>query len=770
MTGWEANLLALLLHFVAQAATFRWLTPGTETWEGFSLRAASDWTLGGLILVALGWLTLPRHAGARSHWFKSEGVTAFGRVFLGMATAVIAVALATLAFERVTAAWIVGVTSNVPLPFARAGGATTPGVAHLGTILPAWLVGPAHTYGLEVLHYWSSLHASGFAVFVALFLGALVGWLSSSSRWTLSGIATWLGLILVAAGLFGFTILIVLSSSSLFAWVLAAVLFIVEIFGLLLFLAYQFYTVEYIAGSTRTPVTHSEPGATAPPRYPFVAVQVASYNEPPEVVLRCLESIIALDYPRDRFVVQLLDDSTEAGTVETLGEYCRAHQIDYRHRTNRRGFKGGALNDGLRALPPEVELIAIVDSDYIVDRAFLRATVPAFRSRVVGFVQTPQAYRNAPPGSFARWYALADAYFYRVVQPVRARAQSLIFCGTMGLVARGALEGAGGWSESCVTEDAELSIRLLARGWRGVYLPRTLGWGLAPTSMSATRSQHRRWATGGWQMLRMNQRNLVPFHMSQRQRTDFLMSRVFWIDGLFLLGVAAALATVVVASWFGVFLSVRSLSELALVSAAPVLLLFDGVLKLRVALRSSTDVGYSDVVGVLGFWYAIKINDLSAAIRAAFGARIGFVRTPKTREGRPSRSAAFAGSLRGSWFESMVSLALFGVLGVSVYRYWYLPSVHLSLPSALLLVWLLYYALAFAAAPAFDYYSRTGAAPGEPDERRTVPTREARPAAELATSNPSRVGDLTESGEPGAPPPASSEQRSAPPGRGPSAG
>jgi Glycosyl transferase family group 2 len=412
-------------------------------------------------------------------------------------------------------------------------------------------------------------------------------------------------------------------------------------------------------------------------------------------------------------VVQLLDDSTDAPTVETLGTFCRENGIEYRHRANRRGFKGGALNDGLRALPPEVELIAIVDSDYFVDPAFLKVAVRPFRSRAVGFVQTPQAYRNAPPGSFARWYALADAYFYRVVQPVRARSQSLIFCGTMGILARGAIEGVGGWSESCLTEDAELSIRLLAKGWHGVYIGRPLGWGLAPVSMRAVRSQHRRWAIGGWQMLRMNRKRIVPIRMSQRQRTDFLLGRVFWIDGLFLIGVASALAIVVVASWFGISLSVRSLSELALVSAAPILLLFDGVLKLRVALRSTTDVSYSDVVGVLGFWYAIKLNDLWATMGAALGSRPGFARTPKTRDRRSSRWAAFAGSIRSSAFETIFSAGLVGIIGFSIVRWRTLPHVNMTLPGGLLLLWLAYYALAFAAAPAFDYSSRRVTEPSD---------------------------------------------------------
>jgi cellulose synthase/poly-beta-1,6-N-acetylglucosamine synthase-like glycosyltransferase len=735
------QLWTLFLAYLAAGSESSW----NGSWEGFSLSAATALTVSGVVLIVLGWLTLPRKTEFRSQWVKSQGLTAAGRVVLGAATGVLAAVLGTLTLARVSLASVFGLRSRIPaLP--SYGSVPSPGVQTVadGSILQSAL-GVVRWAWAEGAHYWTEFHVNPFAVLVAVVLGGFVGWMSSRSRWALAGIATWLGLLLVSVGLLGYSILIVVASKGTAAWALGAVLLIVESFGFLLFLIYQFYTVEYIAGSRPPPPLQPAPGARRP--WPVVAVQVASFNEPREVVERCLRSVLALDYPEGMLFVQLLDDSTETENVEALGRFCAEHGVEFRHRTHRRGFKGGALNDGMKALPPEVELIAIVDSDYIVDPSFLRVAVAPFWSSSVGFVQTPQAYRNAEPGTFARWYALADAYFYRVVQPVRAQAQSLIFCGTMGVVTRGAIEGAGGWSESCVTEDAELSIRLIARGWQGVYIDRTLGWGLAPTTMRAVRSQHRRWANGGWQMLRMNSEKLNPVLMNQRQRLDFALSRVFWVDGLFLLAVTGALAAVVVASWTGVTLSIRTLSALALVSAAPLLLLLDGLLKIRVALGSTTRVGYRDVVGVLGFWYAIKINDLWAALGAAFGSRPGFVRTPKSRTLGTSRSAAFAGAVRGAAFETSVAVGLVGIIGFSLYRWRSIPGVNLTVPGAVLLVWLGYYALAFAAAPIFDYYSRT-AAPESVAEPRAEPS--------ATVARPMPRGNAA----PSAPPPS----RSSPPG------
>jgi cellulose synthase/poly-beta-1,6-N-acetylglucosamine synthase-like glycosyltransferase len=644
--------------------------PSLTGW--LTLTVALTWIAAGLLLLFFGWLGLPRRLDEPPEAEPVTKSSTAGRVFGGVVLAVGAVVAGTyllghgseldgLVYLGLGAIGILvyeGVThlsaSSVGHVLSRFANLLGLGIDWLGrtVVRGAWVLGSWIGYAsarlqrdFPALHHLAAVgsatlwneHGYALANLTALVLTAIVGgfagWMSSSSKWRTSGVMTFLGLDFLALGLLGFSLLVVENAPGPVGQGLGLWLLGVEMLGMFLFLAYQFYTLEFLTGTERAP------GATRfpvdPKWTPTALVQVASYNEPPEIVENCLESALRLEYPRDRFMVQLVDDSTNAATVSRLEAFCRARGVDFRHRTDRRGFKGGALNDGLRALDRPVDLVAIIDSDYVVDPRFLRLAVQPFRDPEIGFVQTPQAYRNAGRGTFARWYALADAYFYRVIQPVRARAQSLLFCGTMGVLRRTALLAAGGWSEQCVTEDAELSLRMLAAGWKAHYVPVILGWGLAPDLMSAVRSQHRRWAFGGMQLLHMNREKLRSAHLSLRQRVDFRMGGLFWVDGLFLVGVTTALASLVVASWFGVTLPIDSTTALAVIASAPLLLMVDGLIKLRLALRASTPVTYRDALGIIAFWYAIKMNDLRAALRGWWGAKMAFVRTPKEAHPNP---------------------------------------------------------------------------------------------------------------------------------------
>jgi len=737
-----------LLHL--PTAALAW--PSLIGW--LTLTLALTWTITGLILLLLGWFTLPRDPNKSADEEPPRRASPGLRVLGGAVLAFGAVAAGTLLLGD-TAGWqahalsLLGSTISLVylvaawLPHSLLGelvGWVIAELAQVGGWLGQrlyWLIGrvpylPGFARSMALALWgdrgYALVNTTALALTAAV--GGFAGWMSSSSRWRTSGVVTFLGLDFVAMGLIGFSLLIVESAKSplsegLGLWILG-----VEMLGMFLFLAYQFYTLEFLAGRHRIdgPAQFTED----PDWTPNVLVQVASYNEPPEIVEECLECVLRLDYPTDRFMIQLADDSTDSATVERLRAFCTERGIDFQHRSDRRGFKGGALNDGLRAVSAPVDLVAIVDSDYFVEPRFLRAGVQPFREEGIGFVQTPQAYRNAGVGSFARWYALADAYFYRVIQPVRARAQSMIFCGTMGMVRRTALESAGGWSETCVTEDAELSLRLLAAGWRGHYVPTIVGWGLAPDLMSAVRSQHRRWAFGGMQMLRMNREKLTSANLSLRQRVDFRMGGLFWVDGLFLVGVTAALASLLVASWFGVTLPIGSTAALAVIASAPLLLMVDGLVKIRLALRATTPVSIRDALGIMAFWYAIKLNDLRAALRGWWGAAMPFVRTPKSRRPSSGRARAFAAALRGSAVETSVAVGLVGIWGVTAYRWGLFDGRSIGLGPASLLIWLGYYSFAFASALGFDYVSRR-AAPSQGDAARAS---EKAPAPHLETPRP----------------------------------
>jgi cellulose synthase/poly-beta-1,6-N-acetylglucosamine synthase-like glycosyltransferase len=701
------------------------------------------WTVAGILLLLWGWFSLGRtprgdadrpRGRASSKWFRvvaaaliAGGAALFGALLAGqgpVASQVLAGALSPLLVQLIVRessglsilfgtpqAWgsLVGIAGGrLALGFERIGRTLFEGLFALGGAV-RWGSGAESVYVIENL----------VAIAAAIGTGAFVGWISWSSRWSYSGVATYVGLQLLVLGFVAVSLAVVETSSSALAQALGAWLVGAVLFGFVLMLVYQFYVLEHVAGTS--PASSDEPVEGEAEATPYVLVQVASYNEPPEIVRECLESLRRLDYPSDRLAIQLCDDSTDPSTVEALAQDCARLEIDFRHRAERRGFKGGALNDGLQAASPAVSYVAIVDSDYVVDPSFLRRILPEFREPRLAFVQTPQAYRNVRRGALSWWYQLADAYFYRVVQPVRARHQSLIFCGTMGILRRAALEGAGGWSEKCVTEDAELTIRLLAHEWKGKYVPEILGRGLAPDLMTAVRSQQRRWAFGGIQMLRMNRELLASRRLTFRQRIDFWVTGLFWFDGLFLVAMAAALCGLVVASWFGVWLPYSAIGLPVVVAVAPVLLMLDGLIKIRAALEETVPVRFRDVLGVLTFWYAIKLNDLRAAARAWAGSRIPFARTPKIPERAMGARAAFGAALRTSAAETAIAAGLLGVVAASVLVWRVNPSA-VSGAYVIFLVWLVYYAYAFASAFGFDLASRLSLRREAPPGSRRRPT------------------------------------------------
>jgi cellulose synthase/poly-beta-1,6-N-acetylglucosamine synthase-like glycosyltransferase len=497
----------------------------------------------------------------------------------------------------------------------------------------------------------------------------------------------------LACGFLEYVVTLLLSTPVGPAWGLAAFLLATESFGFVVVFLYQFYTLEFLAGDPfRAP--RGPPPLEGPE--PMVAVQVACYDEPPELVRECLASVRRLDYPRDRLVVQLLDDSNAPAARRALEAVCRELGIEYRHRTHRRGFKAGALNDGAAALPAGVEFLAIVDADYRVHPGFLRQTLGGFADPRVAWVQTPQAYWNANTSRFTRLYCLADAFFYRVVQPVRAAASSSIFCGTMGVLRRSALASVGGWDESSITEDAEVSLRLYAAGWTAVYLPTVLGEGYAPDRFPDLKSQFSRWAFGGLQMLRKDLRLLAGGRLTLRQRVDFLASGIFWTDGIFLLAMAGALSTMVLGSLGGLVWATPSPALLLGVTLAPVLLVADGLVKTRLALGRVTKVGLSESLGVLGFWYSLKMVNLRASMRALLRRPMGFRRTPKA-SAVAARAASPLG-LRSTALEAGLAvliggLAAFGLLVAPLGTSWN------GFGRTLLVAWLGYYACVFAAAP-----------------------------------------------------------------------
>src|SRR5690242_6512672 len=240
---------------------------------------------------------------------------------------------------------------------------------------------------------------------------------------------------------------------------------------------------------------------TAPGRFetlPKVTIQLPLYNER-FVVARLLEEVSKVEYPRELLQIQVLDDSTDEThpyTERLCNEYrASGLDIEYRHRTNRHGYKAGALQEGLETATGE--FIAIFDADFVPPPDFLTRTIHFFTDPGVGVVQTRWSYLNKESSILTQVEAmLLDGHF---VLEHGARCGSGLFFnfnGTAGVLRRRMIDDAGGWQHETLTEDSDLSYRAQLKGWRFVYLPGLDCPSELPIETYAFQVQQARWAKG----------------------------------------------------------------------------------------------------------------------------------------------------------------------------------------------------------------------------------------------------------------------------------
>jgi cellulose synthase/poly-beta-1,6-N-acetylglucosamine synthase-like glycosyltransferase len=231
---------------------------------------------------------------------------------------------------------------------------------------------------------------------------------------------------------------------------------------------------------------------------PRVTIQLPLYNER-FVVERLLEETSQIDYPRELLQIQVLDDSTDEThpfTERLCNQYRAAGlPIEYRHRSNRHGYKAGALQEGLETATGE--LIAIFDADFLPPRDFLRRTVDFFSDPEVGVVQTRWSYLNKDYSILTQVEAmLLDGHF--VLEHAARYGSGLFFNfnGTAGILRRRMIDDAGGWQHETLTEDSDLSYRAQLRGWRFVYVPAVDCPSELPVETYGFQVQQARWAKG----------------------------------------------------------------------------------------------------------------------------------------------------------------------------------------------------------------------------------------------------------------------------------
>ncbi len=231
---------------------------------------------------------------------------------------------------------------------------------------------------------------------------------------------------------------------------------------------------------------------------PPVTVQLAVFNEM-YVVERLLDAVAALDYPREKLQIQVLDDSTD----ETVG-ICRARvdhwaaqglNIQHIHRTHRKGFKAGALAEGLETATGD--FIVMFDADFVPPTDFIRRQIHHFSDPKVGFVQARWGHLNQSHSTLTELQALFLNGHFVLEHTGRQRSGRFFsFSGTAGTWRKACIADAGGWQHDTLVEDLDLSYRAQLKGWRGVYLVDQEVPAELPVDMAGFKSQQHRWAKG----------------------------------------------------------------------------------------------------------------------------------------------------------------------------------------------------------------------------------------------------------------------------------
>jgi len=363
---------------------------------------------------------------------------------------------------------------------------------------------------------------------------------------------------------------------------------------------------------------------------PTVTIQLPLYNEM-YVVDRLVESVCRIDYPRELLEIQVLDDSTDETTeiAELAVRRAAAQGLDvkYIHRTDRNGYKAGALDEGLRTA--KGEFIAIFDADFSPPPDFLRTTIHQFTDPKVAMVQTRWGHINEDYSLLTKIQAiLLDAHFV-LEHGARNRSGCFFnFNGTAGVWRRDAIADAGGWQHDTLTEDLDLSYRAQLGGWQFVFLQDQVAPAELPVEMNAFKSQQHRWAKGSIQTFLKLMPRILHSNAPRRVKAEafFHLSANFNYPLMCVLSVLMAPSMVIRYNmgWYEMLLIDIPLFFAATASVAN----FYMVCQRELYPQTWTDrLRYLPMLMSIGI--GLAVNNTKAVFEALFHKPSEFARTPK---------------------------------------------------------------------------------------------------------------------------------------------
>ncbi len=365
---------------------------------------------------------------------------------------------------------------------------------------------------------------------------------------------------------------------------------------------------------------------------PKVSIHVPAYNEPPEMLIQTLDALTQLTYPN--FEVLVIDNNTRDSHIwEPVQEYCKQLGSRFRffHVLPLSGFKAGALNYAMEQTAADAEIIAVIDSDYQVTSDWLEDLVPLFGEPKVAIVQAPQDYSDGRESAFKAMINAEYQGFFHIGMVTRNERNAIIQHGTMTMIRRRILIAVNGWAEWCITEDAELGLRIFSQGYEAVYVARSYGQGLMPETFLDFKKQRFRWAYGAMLIIRHHIAALLGLQktqLSRGQRYHFLAGWLPWLaDGVnMVFNMGALLWTMLM-----VLRPASFYPPEALFSLMPLTFFSFKVMKLFFLYRWRINAGYRQCLAAGLAGLALSHTTGRAILAGFVTSGIGFFRTPKTK-------------------------------------------------------------------------------------------------------------------------------------------
>src|SRR3984957_485051 len=407
-------------------------------------------------------------------------------------------------------------------------------------------------------------------------------------------------------------------------------------------------------------------------RLPKVSIHIPAYREPPDMLLRTIDSVAQLDYPDFECVV-VINNTPDPAFWQPIERRCLelGPRFKFVCVQNLEGFKAAALRVGMTKTAADAEIIGVIDADYVVDSRWLKDLVPGFADPEVGLIQAPQDHRDFCRSSVHAAMNAEYSGFFDIGMVERNEVNAIIVHGTMCLIRRTAMDAAGGWSSDTICEDSDLGLTILELGWRALYTNRRYGWGLLPQDYLAFRTQRARWAGGAVQIVKKHWRRFLPdrSQLDHDQKREFAFGWLSWF-GVEIIAVVAALLNLIWLPFVAFQVVAIPGPRLLLPSVAAFLV---SLLHFVSAYRTRVAVPYRQMLGAMVVFMSVQWTVASAAFKAALPAQKTYFHRPR-RGGGGSIHARFTtipdavlGSLLVAGFITVLVTNIYRILGTDLF-------------------------------------------------------------------------------------------------------